>query len=114
MYAGRALGRDPRLQSGAARPGRLFGDPARGSYLATYWLLPGSQAEWDDVGRARVRGDATGAAVRRVASTCTPRSTACTGDVRADGAPAPATALDHGFAGVIAVATTGDASALDA
>ena len=29
-------------------PGRLFGDPARGSYLATYWLLPGTQAEWDD------------------------------------------------------------------
>ena len=32
-------------------PGRLFGDPARGSYLATVWLLPGMQGEWDDVGR---------------------------------------------------------------
>jgi len=25
----------------------LFGDPARGSYLATYWLLPGLHAEWE-------------------------------------------------------------------
>ena len=32
----------------AARPaGRLFGDPARGSYLAVAWVLPGKQAEWD-------------------------------------------------------------------
>ena len=29
------------------RGGRLFGDPARGSYLAVAWLLPGKQAEWD-------------------------------------------------------------------
>jgi hypothetical protein len=28
-------------------PGRLFGDPARGSYLAIAWVLPGHQAEWD-------------------------------------------------------------------
>jgi hypothetical protein len=27
--------------------GRLFGDPARGSYLAVAWVLPGRQAEWD-------------------------------------------------------------------
>jgi hypothetical protein len=27
--------------------GRLFGDPARGSYLAVAWVLPGKQAEWD-------------------------------------------------------------------
>ena len=25
----------------------LFGDPARGSYLAVAWVLPGKQAEWD-------------------------------------------------------------------
>lgn len=33
----------------AQRPagGTLFGDPARGSYLAVAWLLPGKQAEWD-------------------------------------------------------------------
>ncbi len=29
-------------------PGRLFGDPARGSYLAVAWVLPGKQAEWDE------------------------------------------------------------------
>jgi hypothetical protein len=27
--------------------GTLFGDPARGSYLAVAWVLPGKQAEWD-------------------------------------------------------------------
>jgi hypothetical protein len=34
----------------ALRPadGRLFGDPARGSYLAVAWVLPGKQAEWDE------------------------------------------------------------------
>lgn len=32
----------------ALRPaGRLFGDPARGSYLAVAWVLAGKQAEWD-------------------------------------------------------------------
>jgi hypothetical protein len=34
------------------RSGRLFGDPARGSYLGVAWVLPGKQAEWDEwVGR---------------------------------------------------------------
>lgn len=33
-------------------PGRLFGDPARGSYLAVAWVLSGKQPEWDEwVGR---------------------------------------------------------------
>jgi len=27
--------------------GTFFGDPARGSYLTTAWLLPGMQAEWN-------------------------------------------------------------------
>lgn len=27
--------------------GTLFGDPNHGSYLATYWLLPDTQTEWD-------------------------------------------------------------------
>jgi hypothetical protein len=26
----------------------LFGDPRRGSYLATYWVLPGMQSTWDE------------------------------------------------------------------
>jgi hypothetical protein len=30
------------------RTGRLFGDPARGSYLGIAWVLPGHQAEWDE------------------------------------------------------------------
>ncbi len=29
-------------------PGQLFGDPARGSYLAVAWVLPGKQAEWEE------------------------------------------------------------------
>jgi hypothetical protein len=29
-------------------PGHLFGDPSRGSYLATYWLLEGAQPAWDE------------------------------------------------------------------
>jgi hypothetical protein len=33
-------------------PGRLFGDPARGSYLGVAWVLPGKQTEWEEwVGR---------------------------------------------------------------
>ena len=38
----------------ALRPvaGRLFGDPAHGSYLGVAWVLPGKQQEWDEwVGR---------------------------------------------------------------
>jgi hypothetical protein len=31
-----------------ARVGELFGDPARGSYLAAAWVLPGKQGEWDE------------------------------------------------------------------
>lgn len=38
------------------RSGRLFGDPARGSYLGVAWVLPGKQAEWDAwVGREMER-----------------------------------------------------------
>jgi hypothetical protein len=29
------------------RTGSMFGDPARGSYLAVAWVLPGKQSEWD-------------------------------------------------------------------
>jgi hypothetical protein len=92
-------------------PGTLFGDPARGAYLATYWVLPDRQAEWDDW------------AAREYAATPPDRRFAgrdhvhtgvyrFAGDARTDGAPAPATALDHGFAGLIEIATTGDADAV--
>ena len=40
----------------------------------------------------------------RAAITSTPPCTEYVWDTRADGAPAPATALDHGFAGVIMLA----------
>jgi hypothetical protein len=106
MYAG-ARWVATRACKDARPPGRLFGDPARGSYLATYWLLPGMQEEWDDW------------AARAYAATPPERLFAgrehlhtavyaCEWDVRAGGAPPPATALDRGFAGLIACATTGD------
>jgi hypothetical protein len=80
-----------------------FGDPRHGSYLATYWLLPGMQAEWE-------------AWTAKQMSTLPPerlfpgRDHLHTAryevafDLRSDGAPPPATALDHGFAGVVAIA----------
>ncbi|HEV7524618.1 MAG TPA: hypothetical protein VGP92_06610, partial [Acidimicrobiia bacterium] len=36
-----------RACKGLRPAGRLFGDPARGSYLGVAWVLPGKQAEWD-------------------------------------------------------------------
>ena len=108
MYAG-ARWVATRACKDARLPGRLFGDPARGSYLATYWLLPGAQAEWDDwAARVRTRRR-RGSGSSRVGSTCTPRSYGCDWDLRAGRAPAPAAALDRGFPGVVAIATTGDA-----
>jgi hypothetical protein len=90
-------------------PGVLFGDPSIGSYLATYWVMPGRQQEWDEW------------AAREYQATPPERLFAGrdhihTGvydfawDVRHDDAPPPATALDRGFAGVVVGAWT-DASA---
>jgi hypothetical protein len=83
---------------------QLFGDPARGSYLATYWVLPGLQATWDEWSartyaamppeRLFARRDHVHTAVYRFLW-----------DARTEDAPPPATALDHGFAGVIALAS---------
>lgn len=81
-----------------------FGDPARGSFLTTVWLLDDTQPEWDawvarqmDVLRAEDRmfagRDHVHTAVYR--ASC---------EVRADDGPSAAVALDHGFAGVIAIA----------
>jgi hypothetical protein len=82
----------------------LFGDPARGSYLATYWLLPGTQAGWDEwvaetyaampPARLFAARDHVHTAVYRYHS-----------ETRTEDAPPPATALDHGFAGLIVVAS---------
>jgi hypothetical protein len=85
-------------------PGRLFGDPAHGSYLAVAWVLPGKQAEWDEwVGREMQRiaeqdrlfpfRDHVHTAVYR----CVGRSDAVDAVV----------ALDRGHGGVVVVADEG-------
>ena len=90
----------------ARRRATWFGDRRRGSFLTTVWLLEGSQSEWDAwVGRQmehlRAEGDRMFAgrdhlhtAVYRFV--CEARS--------AEGSSA-ATALDHPFAGIVAIAT---------
>jgi hypothetical protein len=94
--------------------GVWFGDPARGSFLTTVWLLDGAQPEWDawvarqmDVLRAEDRmfagRDHLHTAVYRFGC-----------EVRADDAPSAAVALDHGFAGLIAIAVPADAESAEA
>jgi hypothetical protein len=89
----------------AVRPSTtLFGDPARGSYLATYWVLPGAQEAWDEWARGVYASmpperlfagrDHVHTAVYRYLW-----------EIRTEDAPPPATALDHGFDGVIAIAS---------
>jgi hypothetical protein len=91
-----------------------FGDPARGSFLTTVWLLDGAQPEWDawvarqmDALRAEDRmfagRDHLHTAVYRYCC-----------EVRADDGPSAAVALDHGFAGVIAIAVPADAESAEA
>jgi hypothetical protein len=86
-------------------PGRLFGDPSRGSYLALAWVLPGKQGEWDEwVGKEMQTiaeqdrlfpfRDHVHTAVYR-----------CLG--RTDAVDA-VVALDRGHGGVVAVADDGD------
>jgi len=86
------------------RGGRRFGAPARGSYLAVAWLLPGAQEAWDAwvVGaverlaaedRMFPHRDHLHTAVYRIAT-----------EARTDEGPPAAQALDHPFAGVAVVA----------
>ncbi len=93
----------------AARPeNALFGDPARGSFLATYWLLPGMQPAWDEWAAAeyaKTPADRLFAARDHI-HTAMYRFR---WDARTEDAPPPATALDHGFAGVIAIASVAPA-----
>lgn len=81
-----------------------FGDTPVGSFLTTVWLLDGKQDEWDawvtheiDALREQDRmfagRDHIHTAVYRYCC-----------EVRAEEAPSAAVALDHGFAGVIAMA----------
>ena len=86
----------------------LFGDPARGSFLATYWVLPGMQAAWDEWAAAeyaKTPADRLFAARDHI-HTAMYRFR---WDARTEDAPPPATALDHGFAGVIAIASVAPA-----
>lgn len=98
----------------ARRPngGTLFGDPARGSYLATYWVLDGMQADWDAwvVEQMRALGDEGGRMFpgRDHVHTAVYR---CSREWRAPGAPSAAVALDHCFAGVVELAFDAGAAA---
>lgn len=86
----------------------LFGDVARGSYLAVAWVLPGRQAEWDAwVAREMETIVAAGRMFphREHIQTAVYAFTAATGDV-----PAPM-ALAHGFGGVVATAGPGPVAA---
>jgi hypothetical protein len=91
----------------AARPSEAswFGDPTRGSYLTTVWLLDDTQAEWDAwVGKQMEKlRDQPGRmfAGRDHIHTAVYRFTA---EAVADGGVSAATALDHPFVGAIAIA----------
>ena len=102
MYAGARW-----VATRACKRTRLTGDLLGGSYLATYWILPDRQAEWDEWSAreyARTPPDRLFAG----------RDHVHTGiyrfvfDLRTEGAPPPATALDHGFAGVVEVGGNAD------
>jgi hypothetical protein len=100
----------------AVRPagGDWFGDPARGSFLTTVWLLDGTQPEWDAWVAAQMetlRAQDRMFAGRDHIHTAVYRY-CC--EVRADDAPSAAVALDHGFAGVIAIAVAGGAESAEA
>ncbi len=88
------------------KDGTWFGDPARGSYLTTVWLLDGSQDEWDAWVGQQMQTLRT--QPRRMFAGRDHLHTAVyrfRGEHRRerDGV-ATATALDHPFAGVIAIA----------
>ncbi len=82
-----------------------FGDPARGTFLTTVWLLDGFQAEWDAWVAQRMESLREQAdrmfAGRDHLHTVAYRFTV---EARPDDGPAAATALDRPFDGVIAVA----------
>jgi hypothetical protein len=82
-----------------------FGDNARGSFLTTVWVLDGSQAEWDAwVGRQMetLRAEADRLFAGRDHLHTAVYRFVC--EERAEGGTSAATALDHPFGGVIAIA----------
>jgi hypothetical protein len=95
----------------AARPaGRLFGDPARGSYLAVAWVLPGKQAEWDEWVAREMK---TIAAQDRLFPGRDHVHTAIYEWTRDSGTVDAISALDRGYAGAIVVADEHAAPHLD-
>jgi hypothetical protein len=91
-----------------------FGDPARGSYLTTVWLLDAKLDEWEQWVTTEMEGlrandrmfagrDHIHTAVYRYCC-----------EVRAEDAPSAAVALDHGFAGVIAIVVPPGADSAEA
>jgi hypothetical protein len=81
--------------------GRLFGDPARGSYLAVAWVLPGKQAEWDEWVGAEME---TIAAEGRLFAGRDHVHTAVYEYLWESGTIEAIVALEHGFAGALVVA----------
>jgi hypothetical protein len=80
-----------------------FGDPARGSFLTTVWLLDGKQDEWQRWVSTEMEGLRTQNrmfAGRDHIHTAVYRYSC---EVRAEDAPSAAVALDHGFAGIVAM-----------
>jgi hypothetical protein len=82
-----------------------FGDPARGSFLTTIWLLEGTQAEWDlwtaaQMGKLAAEGDRMFAGRDHVHTAAYRFRSEC----RAPDGTSAATALDRPFGGVIAIA----------
>jgi hypothetical protein len=90
--------------------GRLFGDPARGSYLAVAWVLPGKQAEWD---AWVAREMETIAAEGRLFAGRDHVHTAVYETVWDSGEIDAIVALDRGGAGAIVAAAERDAPHLD-
>jgi|tagenome__1003787_1003787.scaffolds.fasta_scaffold20955570_4 hypothetical protein len=98
----------------AVRPpdARWFGDPARGSFLTTLWILPDAQAEWDawtaaQMGKLGREGDRMFAGRDHLQT----GAYRFVGEARAPGGTSAATALDHPFAGLIAIAVPSGAGA---
>jgi hypothetical protein len=100
----------------AVRPAgaNWFGDAARGSFLTTVWLLDGTQNEWDEwvAGRMEtLRAEDRMFAGRDHVHTGVYRSLC---EARAEEELSAAVALDHGFAGVIAIAVPPDSDSAEA
>ena len=85
--------------------GTWFGDPARGSFLTTVWILDGAQDEWD-AWVARQMEDLRAHPDRMFAGRDHLHTAVYrwTGEQRAEGGVSAATALDYPFRGLIAIA----------